>query len=118
MAAGLELASCPPLGATILAEQQVAIDSGQIFTLPIHVTDAYSSQVTAGPGSDWVASFASPLGLVGAGGQLSGDARGQLERGQLLLSGLSLAAPPGVELPMLLAATPLSGNRQMVSRLG
>lgn len=119
---------CPALGATILDAALAAVDSNQVFSLPVHSLDLFGSQVTRGPGSDWSVALHSPqlvnssssssstnIGGSGSGApsvQLLSAARGRLAAGEVVLEGLSIAAPPGSRLALSLTARPATVGSQ------
>lgn len=115
---------CPTLGASILGPKLAAVDSGQAFTLPVAIRDDFQSLVSSGPGSDWLVSLQQQQqqGAAAAGSskgqsrtgvvELTGDARGRLKSGALLLDNLMLTSPPDSRLLFKLAAAPTLGSYQ------
>jgi hypothetical protein len=132
---------CPALGATVLDAALVSVDRFQVFGLPVHSLDQFDSQVSRGPGSDWTVALQQPQlltlnswsgssssgSITATTGSSSGStegplvqllsaARGRLSSGQVVLEGLSIAAPPGSELSMQLTAQSTQAGRRQVSR--
>jgi hypothetical protein len=111
---------CPPLGATVLGPLHVAVDSNQIFTLPLHLLDAFGSQVSKGQGSDWLVALAPAVdnssASQGSGVVLAGASRGRLEAGRAVLRGLAITAAMNSDVSMGLTASPLQGALGQVRR--
>uniref|UniRef100_A0A383W6K3 Right handed beta helix domain-containing protein n=1 Tax=Tetradesmus obliquus TaxID=3088 RepID=A0A383W6K3_TETOB len=110
-AAGMQQ-MCPPLGATVLGPLHVAISSSQIFSLPLHLLDAFGAQVSKGTGSGWLvalapdnSSSASQVGHI----LLAGASRGRLEAGHAVLRGLAITGAMESDVSMQLTASPLPG---------
>jgi hypothetical protein len=129
---------CPALGATVLEAGLVSVDRFQVFALPVHSLDQFGSQVSQGPGSDWTVALQQPQLVAlnssstasgfnsGSSSSSSSDgqlvqllsaARGRLSGGQVVLEGLSIAAPPGSELVMQLTARAPQASLQQVRKL-
>jgi hypothetical protein len=123
---------CPALGATVLEAGLVSVDRFQVFALPVHSLDQFGSQVFQGPGSDWTValqqpqlvtlnSSSTPSGFNSSSDgqlvQLLSAVRGRLSGGQVVLEGLSIAAPPGSALVMQLTARAPQASLQQVREL-
>ncbi|WIA29338.1 hypothetical protein OEZ86_011843 [Tetradesmus obliquus] len=98
---------CPALGASITAQRAMAVGANQNFSLPVSVLDAFGSQARRGPGSDWIVALSQNSGGART---LSGNMRGALSGGYVVLQGLSIQAEPGSRLNLTLSAVPPPGS--------
>uniref|UniRef100_A0A383VEU3 TRP C-terminal domain-containing protein n=1 Tax=Tetradesmus obliquus TaxID=3088 RepID=A0A383VEU3_TETOB len=98
---------CPALGASITAQHAMAVGANQNFSLPVSVLDAFGSQARRGPGSDWIVALSQNSGGART---LSGNMRGALSGGYVVLQGLSIQAEPGSRLNLTLSAVPPPGS--------
>jgi hypothetical protein len=120
----------------VLEAGLVSVDRFQVFALPVHSLDQFGSQVFQGPGSDWTValqqpqlvtlnSSSTPSGFNSSSSsssdgqlvQLLSAVRGRLSGGQVVLEGLSIAAPPGSALVMQLTARAPQASLQQVREL-
>jgi hypothetical protein len=85
--------------------------SNQNFSIPINVLDAFGSKARRGPGSNWIVALSQNSGDTR---QLSGNLRGALSGGYVVLQGLSIQAQPGSKLNLTLSAVPPPGSGDKV----
>jgi hypothetical protein len=102
---------CPALGAAIMGRHTMSIGSNQNFSIPINVLDAFGSKARRGPGSNWIVALSQSSGDTR---QLSGNMRGALSGGYVVLQGLSIQAQPGSKLNLTLSAVPPPGSGDKV----
>lgn len=102
--------SCPTLGATILGRHTMAVSSNQKFSIPISILDAFGSTASSGSGSNWIVA----LSQSRSGALLSGNMRGALSSGHVVLQGLSIQAEPGSRLNLTMSAVPPPGSGDQV----
>jgi hypothetical protein len=102
---------CPALGAAIMGQHTMSIGSNQNFSIPINVLDAFGSKARRGPGSNWIVALSQNSGDTR---QLSGNLRGALSGGYVVLQGLSFQAQPGSKLNLTLSAVPPPGSGDKV----
>jgi hypothetical protein len=102
---------CPALGASIMGRHMMSIGSNQNFSTPISVLDAFGSKARSGPGSNWIVALSQNSGDAR---QLSGNMRGALSGGYVVLQGLSIQAEPGSRLNLTLSAVPPPGSGDKV----
>jgi hypothetical protein len=105
---------CPALGAAIMGQHIMSIGSNQNFSIPINVLDAFGSKARSGPGSNWIVALSQNSGDTR---QLSGNLRGALSGGYVVLQGLSIQAQPGSKLNLTLSAVPPPGSGDKVMLL-
>jgi hypothetical protein len=103
---------CPALGASIMGPHIMSIGSNQNFSIPISVLDAFGSKARSGPGSNWIVALSQNSGDAR---QLSGNLRGALSGGYVVLQGLSVQAEPGSRLNLTLSAVPPPGSGDKVN---
>ena len=89
----------------------MAVGANQNFSLPVSVLDAFGSQARRGPGSDWIVALSQNSGEART---LSGNMRGALSGGYVVLRGLSIQAEPGSRLNLTLSAVPPPGSGDKV----
>ncbi len=117
---------CPALGATLFADELLAVDAGQIFTVPLGVIDGFGARVSAGPGSDWGVA----LRLERSGthrntttttttttAQLAGAPRSRFASGEARIEGIALQALPGSEHVLIATAAPVQPGSSVQVRM-
>lgn len=125
--------ACPVLGATLFADELLAVDAGQIFTVPLGVIDGFGARVSAGPGSDWgVAlrlerssthrSAAAPnttttTTTTTTTAQLAGAPRARFASGEARIEGIALQALPGSEHVLIATAAPVQPGSSVQVRM-